>query len=79
MFLHGLPLKSTLLTLVEKRLYKAYKRGCTTAFDSIAIKSTEDKNAMESITYHRGSLETALKKWHRRFKNIQKPHIQARL
>ena len=43
------------------RLYKAYKCGCTTA-----IKSTEDINggctaAMESITYHRGSSETALK------------------
>jgi len=27
-------------------LYKAYKRGCPTALDSIAIKSTEDTNAV---------------------------------
>ena len=27
-------------------MYKAYKRGCPTALDSIAIKSTEDTNAV---------------------------------
>jgi len=37
-------------SLVEKRhliaVYKAYKCGCETAMDVIAIKSTEDTNAV---------------------------------